>query len=78
MRLPIAVRMAAPSANSMVSMPEPCSTKDTKWRMLDSSSTTKQSGAEEGASGGEGTSDTAGADFGSGNAAVLAMTITYE
>ena len=43
--------------------------------MLDSSSTTKQSGAEEGASGGEGTSDTADADFGSGKAAVLAIAI---
>src|SRR5690242_1356333 len=44
--------------------------------MLDSSSTTKQSGADEGASGGEGTSDTADADFGSGKAAVLAIAIT--
>ena len=46
--------------------------------MLDSSSTTKQSGVEEGASGGDGTSDTAEAAFGSDKAAVSAMRLRCE
>ena len=39
-RFSIAARSAAPSANSTVSMPEPCSTSERKWRMEASSSTT--------------------------------------
>src|SRR5665213_1276715 len=39
-RRPIAARMSAPSGNSMVSIPAPCSTSERKWRMLASSSTT--------------------------------------